>query len=215
MPVFQPDEEPRLRELFDAMEQPVELVVALGPEETPMPGAGDFDFSAETVRIVEELASLSERVTSRVEEKPDGVTMFPAVLVLPAGEDRGLRFFGTPLGYEVASLVGAVLEAGRLVPSRAPESLERLAAVDHDLAIDVFVTPTCPHCPPAVLLAYRMALASPHVTAAAIEAGEFPRLAEELEVWAVPRIVVNGVPRWDGSVREPVFVERILAPSFE
>ena len=30
-----------------------------------------------------------------------------------------------------------------------------------------------------MLLAYKLALASPHVTAAAIEAGEFPRLAEE------------------------------------
>jgi hypothetical protein len=66
-----------------------------------------------------------------------------------------------------------------------------------------------------VLLAYKLALASPHVSAAAIEAGEFPRLAEELEVWAVPRIVVNGVPQWDGSVREPVSVDRVLAPSFE
>ena len=140
--VFRPDEEPRLRELFDAMERPVELVVALGPEETPLPGAGDFDFSAETVRIVEELASLSERVTSQIEQQPDGVTLFPAVLVLPAGEDRGLRYYGTPYGYELASLVGAVLEAGRLVPSLTPESLERLAALDRDLAVDVFVTPT-------------------------------------------------------------------------
>ncbi len=142
MPVFQQDEEPRLRELFDALDRPVELVVALGPEETPMHGAGDFDFGAETVRIVEELASLSERVTFRIEQQPDGVTMFPAVLVLPAGEDRGLRYYGTPYGYELASLVGAVLEAGRRVPSLAPESLERLATLDRDLAIDVFVTPT-------------------------------------------------------------------------
>jgi NADH-dependent peroxiredoxin subunit F len=142
MPVFQPDEEPRLRELFDAMARPVELVVALGPEETPMPGAGDFDFSAETVRIVEAIACLSEKVTYRTEEQPDGVPRFPAVLVLPAGEDVGLRYFGTPLGYELASLVGAVLEAGRQESSLAPESLERLAACDHDLSIDVFVTPT-------------------------------------------------------------------------
>jgi hypothetical protein len=66
-----------------------------------------------------------------------------------------------------------------------------------------------------VLLAYKAALASPHVSAAAIEAGEFPRLADEMNVWAVPSIAVNGVPQWDGAVREPVFVERILAPSFE
>jgi len=215
MPVFRPDEEPRLRELLDAMERPVELVVALGPEETPLPGTRDVDFSAETVRIVEALAALSGRVTSRIEQQPDGVTLFPAVLVLPAGEDLGLRYYGTPYGLELASLVGAVLEAGRTVSSLAPESLERLATLDRDLAIDVFVTPTCPHCPPAVLLAYRLALASPHVAAAAIEAAEFPRLADELNVQAVPRIVVNGVPQWDGAAREAVFVERILAPSFE
>ena len=66
-----------------------------------------------------------------------------------------------------------------------------------------------------MLLAYKAALASPHVTAAAVEAGEFPRLADEMNVWAVPSIAVNGVPQWDGSVREPVFVERVLTPSFE
>ena len=62
-----------------------------------------------------------------------------------------------------------------------------------------------------MLLAYRCALASPRIKAAAIEASEFPQLAEEMEVWAVPRIVVNGVPQWDGSVPEPLFVQRILA----
>ena len=62
-----------------------------------------------------------------------------------------------------------------------------------------------------MLLAYRCALASERVTAAAIEANEFPQLAQELEVWAVPRIVVDGEPRWDGSVPEAEFLRRILA----
>ena len=66
-----------------------------------------------------------------------------------------------------------------------------------------------------MLLAYRCALASPRIRAAAIEATEFPQLADEMEVRAVPRIVVNRVPQWDGAVRERVFVERILAPAFE
>jgi Thioredoxin domain len=66
-----------------------------------------------------------------------------------------------------------------------------------------------------VLLAYKTALASPLVRAAAIEATEFPALADEMDVWAVPRIVVNGVPQWDGSVPERVFLDRILAPVFE
>jgi hypothetical protein len=66
-----------------------------------------------------------------------------------------------------------------------------------------------------VLLAYRAALASPLIRAAAIEATEFPALADSLDVWAVPRIVVNGVPQWDGAVPERVFLDRLLAPAFE
>jgi len=66
-----------------------------------------------------------------------------------------------------------------------------------------------------VLLAYKTALASPKIRAAAIEATEFPALADSLDVWAVPRIVVNGVPQWDGSVPERVFLDRLLAPAFE
>ena len=62
-----------------------------------------------------------------------------------------------------------------------------------------------------MLLAYRCALASERVTATAIEANEFPRLSQELGVRAVPRIVVDGEPRWDGAVRELEFLRRILS----
>jgi alkyl hydroperoxide reductase subunit AhpF len=142
MAIFRPDEEPRVRELLGALERPVELVVAHGPEETPLPGARDVDFGAETERIVEGLASLSEHVTYRVEDQPAGVRMFPAVLVLPEGKDIGIRYYGLPWGYELASLLGAVLEAGKRESSLTPESVERLEALDRELAIDVFVTPT-------------------------------------------------------------------------
>jgi alkyl hydroperoxide reductase subunit AhpF len=140
--IFRPDEEPKVRELLDALERPVELLVAHGPEETPLPGARDIDFGAETERIVAELASLSENVSYRVEVEPQGVALFPAVLVLPEGEDVGLRYYGLPWGYELSSLLGAVLEAGRRTSSHSAESLERLARLDRDLAIDDFVTPT-------------------------------------------------------------------------
>ncbi len=62
-----------------------------------------------------------------------------------------------------------------------------------------------------MLLAYRCALASERVTATAIEANEFPQLSQEMGVWAVPRIVVDGEPRRDGAVPEAEFLRRILA----
>ena len=142
MAIFRPGDEERIRERFAALDRAVELVVALGPEETPLPGHADVDFGAETVRIVEELCTLSDKVTRRIEREPPGLERFPAVLICPEGDDAGLRYDGLPWGHELGSLVGAVLEAGRAESSLRPESLEALAGLDRDLAIDVFVTPT-------------------------------------------------------------------------
>jgi len=66
-----------------------------------------------------------------------------------------------------------------------------------------------------VLLAYKAAFASPRIRASAIEATEFPALADSMDVWSVPRIVVNGAPQWDGSVPERIFFDRVLASAFE
>jgi hypothetical protein len=65
-----------------------------------------------------------------------------------------------------------------------------------------------------VLLAYKLAFASPRVRAAAIESTEFPTLADELEVYAVPKIVVDRTGGWEGSVPERLFVDRVLAGMF-
>jgi alkyl hydroperoxide reductase subunit AhpF len=121
----------------------VELFVAHGPEETPLVGAArDIDFGAETETIVRGLAELSELVSVRVEDEPTGFERYPAVSVQPEGRDVGVRYYGLPFGYELGSLIGAVLEAGRAASSLSSETLDRLAALDRDLAIEVFVTPT-------------------------------------------------------------------------
>jgi alkyl hydroperoxide reductase subunit AhpF len=139
VPLFRPEEEPRVRELLDALERPVELAVALGPEETPVAGAREIDFGAETVRVVEALTALSDKLTHRIESEAE---RYPAISIRPEGEEAGVRYYGLPWGYELGSLIGAIREAGRAASSLTAESLEQLAALDRDLAIDVFVTPT-------------------------------------------------------------------------
>jgi hypothetical protein len=62
-----------------------------------------------------------------------------------------------------------------------------------------------------VLLAYKAALASPRVRAAAVEATEFPALADAMDVYAVPKVVIDGVPRYEGAVPERVFFQRLAA----
>ena len=142
MALLRAEEETKVREWFAELERPVELFVALGPEETPLAGAGDVDFGAEMDRVCEGLAELGESVTYRVEQEPEGFPRFPAVSIRPAGMDVGVRYDGLPWGYELSSLVGAIVEAGRNAPSLRTESLAALEELDHDLALDVFVTPT-------------------------------------------------------------------------
>jgi alkyl hydroperoxide reductase subunit AhpF len=142
MALLRAEEEAKVREWFAELERPVELLVALGPEETPRPGSGDADFGTELVRLCEGLAELGEGVTCRVEEEPEGFPRFPAVSIRPDGRDVGVRYDGLPWGYELGSLVGAIVEAGRDQPTLRPESRAALEELDRDLALDVFVTPT-------------------------------------------------------------------------
>jgi len=142
MPLLRSEEETKVREWFAELGRPVELLAALGPEETPRAGSGDVDFGAEMVEVCKGLAELGERVTCRVEKEPEGFPRFPAVSVRPDGRDAGVRYDGLPWGYELGSLVGAIVEAGRKEPTLRPDSLAALEELDRDLTLDVFVTPT-------------------------------------------------------------------------
>ena len=142
MPLLQAQEETKVREWFAALEQPVELLVALGPEETPGVGSRDVDIGAEMDRVCGALAELGDTVSCRVEDEPEGFPRFPAVSIRPDGRDAGVRYDGLPWGYELGSLVGGIVEAGREEPTLRPDSLAALEELDRDLTLDVFVTPT-------------------------------------------------------------------------
>jgi alkyl hydroperoxide reductase subunit F len=142
MPILRTEEETKVREWFGELARPVELFVALGPEETPLAGSGDLDFGAEMVRLCEGLAELGDDVTWRVEDEPEGFPRFPAVSIRPDGRDAGVRYDGLPWGYELGSLVGGIVEAGREEPTLSADSLAALEELDRDVTLDVFVTPT-------------------------------------------------------------------------
>ncbi len=70
-----------------------------------------------------------------------GVEWAPALAVV--GErDAGMRYYGIPDGYEIESLVDAIEIAGGGGPSLGDDSLDALDALERDVHLRVFVTPT-------------------------------------------------------------------------
>ena len=59
-------------------------------------------------------------------------------------------------------------------------------------------------------LAHRLAIESDLITADAIEATEFPELAELYGISAVPTTVINGTPTIRGALPEEAFWEQVL-----
>jgi alkyl hydroperoxide reductase subunit AhpF len=122
------------------LEQDVAVSLELGPTATPVTllaaGGREIDTGAQTLAVLEDVCSLSDRVTLDVVEH-DEPGPWPRTIIGP-----GLRYLGMPLGYELTTLVHGILEAGRTEPSLTEASRERLASLERDVAIDVYVTPT-------------------------------------------------------------------------
>ncbi len=100
-----------------------------------------------------------------------------------------MRFYGIPTGYEFASLLESVEMVARGDSGLAPATGEKLRSLATPVNLQVFVTPTCPYCPRAVLTAFRFAMESEMVHASMVEATEFPQLANRYQVSGVPHTV--------------------------
>ena len=126
--------------VLSSLERDVLVTLELGPTAAPVTllalGGRELDTGAQTRAVLEDVCSLSERVTLEVVEH-DQPGPWPRTTIGP-----GLRYLGMPLGYELTTLVHGIVEAARREPSLTEASRERLDALERDVAIDVYVTPT-------------------------------------------------------------------------
>ena len=206
----------QVRERLAKLTNPVKLVVFTQEFEC--------DYCRETRELATELAALSGgKVTVEVKDLVAdtasaaalGVDKIPAIAVLGAdGTDFGIRFFGIPAGYEFVSLLSALDLVAKGDSGLAPATRQKLKTITTPLPLQVFVTPTCPYCPRAVTLAFQMAIESPSITAAMVEATEFPHLANRYQVSGVPHTVIGDSQQpIIGALPEAAAVDLVLAAS--
>jgi len=179
----------------------------------------DCDLCELTRELLEEVGGLHPKLRVTVYDlKRDavrvaqlGIDKVPAIAVLDgeSASDYGIRFYGIPSGYEFATLLEAIRMAGSGVAELQPATRAFLGELHEPLHLQVFVTPSCPYCPRAAVLAHRLAYASPQITADVVEVSEFPELGERYHVMGVPRTVIGEHVFVEGAAPEGMLVGKL------
>ena len=217
MPLMDEKVRKQVRAALATMTHPVRIVMFTQGEG----GALECDYCQETRELVEEVAQLSDKITLDVRDfqgdealaKSYGVDKIPALVLLGDGDqpkDYGIRLYGVPAGYEFSTLIEDLRMLGARDPGLSPGTLEALSKLTQPVHLQVFVTPTCPYCPRAVVLAHKLAMASDLVTADMVEATEFPHLANKYHVHGVPRTVINETVHVEGAVPEAALMSELM-----
>lgn len=210
MRLMDTDTQDQVRDLLSAVQSPV--TIHLFTQEF------ECGYCKETRQIAEEVAELSDHVTLQVHDfvkdqalaEAMGIDKIPALAINGENDrDYGIRFYGIPSGYEFTSLLEAILAVGTGEHDLDAATIAYLDSLETPLHLQVFVTPTCPYCPQAVVLAHRMALASDKVRADMVEVTEFPHLGQRYEVMGVPRTVINEETYLEGAAPEKMLLDKV------
>jgi glutaredoxin-like protein len=136
------------------------------------------------------------------------IDKIPAIAIV-GEKDYGIRFYGIPAGYEFSSLLSAILMVSTGVVKLTNDTKTFLDNLQKPVHMQVFVTPTCPYCPPAVMLAHQMAFYSKNVIAEMVEISAYPHLAQKYSVQGVPRTVINEKWYVEGAAPEAMLINKI------
>jgi glutaredoxin-like protein len=167
------------------------------------------------------MSTLSGKITVEVYDymadaakaKEYGIDKIPALAII-GKKDYGVRIYGIPYGYELQTLIEAVVNVSRGKTNLSDKTKEILKDVTLPVHIQVFVTLTCPHCPAAAAVAHQLAIESDMVKADVIESSEFPDLAVKYNVIGVPKVVINEKVEFVGAFNEDLFAENVLLGEF-
>jgi glutaredoxin-like protein len=174
-------------------------------------------FCSDTRKLIEDISALNEKITAEVYDfiadsakaKEYGVDKIPALAII-GKKDYGVRIYGLPYGYELQTLIEAIVNVSKGTTDLSDKTKQILSDVKSPVNIKVFVTLTCPHCPVAATVAHKLAIESDMITAEVIEGTEYPDLAMKYNVIGTPKIIINEKIEFVGAFNEDLFAEHVV-----
>jgi len=206
----------QINQAFAEVQEPVQ-VLFFGSKD-------NCDYCNETKQLLEEVTALNDKLELSVYDmqehadvaKQFNVTNAPGIVIAAKDNEEvknlGIQFSGIPSGHEFSTLINDIVIVSKRESGLDAKTREFLKNLTQPLHLQVFVTPTCPYCPRAVLLAHQMAMENPQmIRAEGVEATEFPELANRFNVRGVPQTVINsGKGMVVGAVPEQNLLAEIM-----
>lgn len=214
-----PEFREELRETLEDLVNPVEIDVFIGP---------DCETCEDTVALmkaIEEEAPVREgrkliKVNIYDKSNPDhleefkrqGIERVPSVTLI----EGYIRYTGIPAEEEIRGFIETIIRISEEDSGLEESTKALLANLKGKVYIETIVTPSCPYCPYAVLLANMFAYeayrqGSKSVISDTVEAYENPDIADKYGVHSVPAIALNGVLAFVGVPYEEDFVRYVKA----
>ena len=184
----------QLKTYLEKVTQPFEIVASLG----------DGEKSQEMLELLEEITSLSDKITLRTDGDD---ARRPSFALNRIGGNISLRFAGIPMGHEFTSLVLALLQVGGHPSKTAPEIIEQIRNLDGEYRFETYFSLSCQNCPDVVQALNLMAVLNPNIHHVAIDGALFQEEVTIRQVMSVPSIYLNGELFGQGRMGE----EEILA----
>src|SRR4030042_37594 len=207
MSLIPDDKKDLLRNEFkEKMENPVKIVMFTQEIECK--------FRSDTRQLAQEMATLSDKITVEVYDfvvnadkaKEYCIDKIPALAII-GKKDYGVRIYGIPYGYELETLIEAVINVSRGRTDLSDKTKAILAEVKAPVHIQVFVSLTCHHCPVAAAVAHKLAVESDLVRADVIDGTEFPHPTQKYAVIGVPKEQINEKIGVVGAFNEDLLAE--------
>ena len=136
----------QIGEAFKELREPVQILFFGSKEQC--------EYCDDTLMLVEEVASLSEKLSVQafdVDDEPEiaanyNVTLTPGLVIAGMDDDGpvdyGVRYAGIPSGHEFSSLIQDLILVSGRDSGLSPQTRDFLAGLKEPVMLQVFVTPT-------------------------------------------------------------------------
>ncbi|HFJ9447589.1 alkyl hydroperoxide reductase subunit F [Bacillus cereus group sp. TH243-1LC] len=165
--------------------------------------AGNDDVSKDMLALVDELATMSSKITVEKVE----LERTPSFSVNRPGEDTGVVFAGIPLGHEFTSLVLALLQVSGRAPKVEQKLIDQIKNIQGEYHFESYISLSCHNCPDVVQALNVMSVLNSGITHTMIDGAAFKEEVESKDIMAVPTVYLNGESFGSGRMT----LEEILA----